>query len=96
MQETEDSKPLAEKKSVGVVVVGETPILTDVFTGETHRVLKCTQTHPPVNQHLLVESKGSDGKWDESGASGIVPFLTPPSHTVPQLRKEGCPTLVNT
>ena len=32
-------------KSVGVVVVGETPSLTGEFIGETHRVLECTQTY---------------------------------------------------
>ena len=39
------------KKSVRVEAVGETPSLTGEFTGETHRVLECTQTHPPRNQH---------------------------------------------
>ena len=36
---------------MGVVVAGETPSHTGEFIGETHRVLKSTQTHPPVNQH---------------------------------------------
>ena len=31
--------------------VGETPRLTGEFAGETHRVLECTQTHLPGNQH---------------------------------------------
>ena len=44
------SKPLTEKP-VGVEVVGETPSLTGEFIGEIHRVLECTQTHPPGNQH---------------------------------------------
>ena len=39
------------KKSVGVVVAGETPSLTGEFIGETHRVLECTQNHAPGNQH---------------------------------------------
>ena len=30
---------------------GETPSLTGEFVGETHRVLECTQNHPPGNQH---------------------------------------------
>ena len=33
------------------MVVGETPRLTREFIGETHRVLECTQTHPPGNHH---------------------------------------------
>ena len=33
------------------VAVGETPSLTKEFIGETHRVLECTQTHLPRNQH---------------------------------------------
>ena len=32
-------------------MVGETPSLTGEFTGETNRVLECTQTHPLGNQH---------------------------------------------
>ena len=32
-------------------MAGETPSLTGEFIGETHRVLECTQTHTPVNQH---------------------------------------------
>ena len=39
------------KKPVEVEVAGETPSLTGEFFGETHRVLKCTQNHPPENQH---------------------------------------------
>ena len=42
-----------------VVVVGETPSLTGEFIGETNRVLECTQTHPPGNQH----QKGPIGLW---------------------------------
>ena len=34
-----------------LVVSGETPSLTGQFIGETDRVLECTQTHPPGNQH---------------------------------------------
>ena len=34
-----------------VAAVGETPSLTGEFIGETHRVLQCTQNHPPRNQH---------------------------------------------
>ena len=36
---------------MGVEVAGETPSLTEKFSGETHRVLEHTQTHPPRNQH---------------------------------------------
>ena len=40
------------KTPVGIeVVAGETPSLTGQFLGETHRVLDCTQAHPPWNQH---------------------------------------------
>ena len=38
------------QKPVGVAVAGETPSLTGECIGETHRVLECTQTHPPKNQ----------------------------------------------
>ena len=80
---TKDSKPQAVKKSVGVVVVGESPSLAGEFIGKTYRVLKCTQTHLPANQHLkghnpFVGSKGSYRKWDNSGGSNIVPSLAPP------------------
>ena len=33
------------------VAAGETPCFTGEFVGEIHRVLECTQTHPPGNQH---------------------------------------------
>ena len=36
---------------MGDAVVGEMPSPTGEFVGETHRVLECTQTHPPGNQH---------------------------------------------
>ena len=36
---------------MGVEAEGETASLTEQFVGETHRVLECTQTHPPRNQH---------------------------------------------
>ena len=42
---------LSLKIPVGVEVAGETPSLTGEFIGETHRVLECTHTHPPKNQH---------------------------------------------
>ena len=42
---------LGLKKPVGVEVAGETLSLTGEFVGETHRVLECTQTYPPGNQH---------------------------------------------
>ena len=46
----ESLKPLAVK-TCGLTVVGETASLTGEFVGETHRVLECTQTHPPGNPH---------------------------------------------
>ena len=39
------------KKSVGVLAVGETPSFTGEFTGETHRVLECTQATSLGNKH---------------------------------------------
>ena len=43
------------KIPVGVeAAVGETPSLTGKFIGETHRILECTQTHTPGNQHQKV------------------------------------------
>ena len=67
VRETKDLKPQGIKIFVGVVVEGETPSLTGEFIGETHRVLRCTQTYPPANQHLkghnlLVGSEGSGRK----------------------------------
>ena len=47
------------KTPVGVEALGETPSITGEFMGETHRVLECTQTHPPGNQH----QKGPLGFW---------------------------------
>ena len=38
----------------------ETPSLTGEITGETHRVLGHTQTHPPGNQH----QKGPISLWE--------------------------------
>ena len=40
------------KTPVGIEVAAvETPNLTGESVGETHRVLECTQAHPPRNQH---------------------------------------------
>ena len=36
---------------MGVEVAGETPSLIGEFVGEMHRVLECTETYTPVNQH---------------------------------------------
>ena len=44
---------------MGIEVARETSILTGGFIGETHRVLECTQTHPPGNQH----QKGPISFW---------------------------------
>ena len=51
VQGNKASKPLTEKKHVGVEVAGETPSLTGEFIGKTHRVLEGTQNHPPGNQY---------------------------------------------
>ena len=40
-------------------MVGETPSLTGECVEETHRVLECTQTQPPGNQH----QKGPSCLW---------------------------------
>ena len=39
------------KKPVWSAAARGTPSLTGEFFGETHRVLECTQNHPPRNQH---------------------------------------------
>ena len=51
VQGNKASKSLTKKICGGVALAGETPGLTGQFIGETHRVLECTQTHPPRNQH---------------------------------------------
>ena len=75
----------------------ETPSITRESFEEAHRILECTHTHPPVNQHqkghnLLVGCQGSE-IVGESLASGLFPSLTPPPQTAPQGRKEGTPCL---
>ena len=55
---------------------------------ETHRVLKCTQTHPLGNQHqkgpicLWLAAEVTES-W-QSGASSTVPSQTPPPLTASQ------------
>ena len=49
------------------VASGETPSLTGEFVGETHRVLECTQAHPPGNQH----QKGPLCLWVAEGVTAI-------------------------
>ena len=44
---------------MGVKEAGETLSFTGEFAGETHRVLDCTQNHPPKNQ----DQKGPNGLW---------------------------------
>ena len=46
---------------MGVVAAAENPSLTGEFVGETHRVLECTQTHPPKIWH----QKGPICLWVE-------------------------------
>ena len=85
---------------MGVVAAGETPTLTEKFTGETHRVLEHIQTHPPRNQHQkgpiclwvvgeVTESGGEPSKWHCS-------LSDPPPHTASQCSYMGCPALANT
>ena len=56
------------KKSVRVGMVGETPRLTGEFTGETHRLIECTENHLPRYQHqknpicLLVAEEVTEGQ----------------------------------
>ena len=63
-----NSQKLWLKTPVGVEAAGETPSLTGEFVGETHRVLECTQTHPPGNQHqkgplcLWVAGEGTESE----------------------------------
>ena len=63
------------------MAVGETPSLTEEFIGETHRVLECTQTHPPGNQHqkgLIVAGKVTKSP---PRAKQVALFLSDPSPT---------------
>ena len=39
------------KKPVGIEAARETPSITGEFVRETHRVLECTHTRTPRNQH---------------------------------------------
>ena len=50
------------KKSLGIAAAKKTPSLTGEFVGETHRVLKHTQTQESAAEgpNLLVGSGGSD------------------------------------
>ena len=84
------------KTPMGVeVAAGETPSFTGEFAGETHRVLECTQTHPPRNQH----QRGPIWLWvaegvievRQSGASATAPSWTPPPHTASQCSDQRYP-----
>ena len=73
VQETKDSKPKAVKKSVGIVMAGETLSLIGEFVGETHGVLKYTHTHThtPADHHLkghelLVGRQGSGTRREQA------------------------------
>ena len=88
------SKPLIEK-TCGDCSGGRNSQPHRRVRWKAHRVLECTQNHPPgelapEGPNLLV----SIGKWlnvTESWANSIVPSLTPPpSHTAPQ-RSRGLP-----
>ena len=86
---------------MGIAVVEETPSLTGEFVGETHRVLECTQTHPPSNQH----QKGQICLWvagevteSQPRAKQVALF---PLRTLPHIQHHNaatvsCPTLANT
>ena len=63
---------------------GETTSLTGEFVGETNRVLECTQTHPPKNQHkkgpicLWVAGEVTEN-WQRAEQAALIP-LTPRAH----------------
>ena len=85
---------------MGIEAVGETPDLTREFIEETHRVLECTQTHPPRNQCQkgpiclwVVGEVTENGQRAEQAA--LLP-LRPLPHIVSQCSHVGCPALVNT
>ena len=68
MQGSKASKPLTEN-ICRVCGGGKNPALKSVFliwVRETHRVLDCTQTHPPGNQH----QKGPVCLWIAGEVSG--------------------------
>ena len=62
--------------------MGGTPGLTGEFTGETHRVLECTQTHTPENQHqkgpicLWVAEEGLKASGELSKQDCSLPELS--------------------
>ena len=76
--EKKASKPL-DIKPVGVAAVGETSSITGEFTGDTHRVLECTQTHPPKNKHqkdpicLWVAGEVTESRW-RAEQEALVPL----------------------
>ena len=86
------------KTLVGVeALAGDTPRLTGEFVGETHRVLECTQYHPPRKQH----QKGPlclwvVGKVTESGQGAeqapLLPLGPSPTYSITaQLPALPCP-----
>ena len=76
-RETKASKPVAVK-TYGGAVAAEIPSLTEEFTGVTHRVLECTQTHPPGNQpHKGPICLWVVGEVTESGAGAKHEALFP-------------------
>ena len=64
-------------------MVGDTPSLTGEFIGETHKVLECTQTHTPRNQHqkgpicLWVVAGGTES-WQRAEQAALFPLAPLP------------------
>ena len=77
------------------VAAGERPSLTGEFIGETHRVLECTQTHPPRKQH----HKGPISLWVAGGVTENqqraeqVPLL--PLGPLPDIQHDSSVTSIN-
>ena len=67
--------------------LGETPSLTGEFIGETHRVLECTQTYPPWNQHqkgpicLWIVEEVTESWW-RAKKEALFPLGPSPTYSI--------------